>query len=102
MQICLGTARRRNHEKFRHFIRVELPEPLFERGYLRVPGLDDELSFLVALDAALPSIDRRHRRQHVHAGGEPLLDERSRQSRRIGVDAERGEDDDGVDFQIGT
>ncbi len=45
---------------------------------------------VVALDAALPAIDRRHRRADVDAGGEPLVDERrARSPRRRSSDRHR-------------
>jgi cell division protein FtsB len=67
-----------------------------------LPGLDDELPLLVVLDATLPPINGHHGRQHVDAGGEALLDQRSRQSRGVGIGTEGGENDDGVDIGIGS
>ena len=75
-------------------VRVQLAEPRRERlDPVRV-GLDEELLFALLFDASLPSIDRRHRRQHVHAGGEPLLDQRSRKRGRVGVGSQGGQDKD--------
>ena len=42
--------------------------------------LDDELALVVDMDLALPAIDGLHRRQHVHAGRQVLVDQRLRQA----------------------
>jgi len=86
------------HEEFRQLVRMQLPQALFERPYLRVCGLDDELPFLVLFDTSLPPIDRRHRCKNIHTGSEPLRHERPRQRGRVGVGAEGGENDHGVEI----
>lgn len=74
---------------------MERAEARLERGHTAGSGLDDELLLAVVLELPFPAIDRAHRRQNVHAGGEPLLDQRARECDGVGVGADRREDDCG-------
>src|SRR6185295_4577458 len=59
-------------------VRMEFGQSFFQRGDTLARGLHDDLPLGVAFDAALPAIDREHRRQNVHARREFLVDQRAR------------------------
>jgi hypothetical protein len=71
-------------------------KPRLNSGHAIARRLDDDLAFLFLLDLPLPSIERGHRRQDVDAGGETLVDERTRD--RLGARRcrNRREDQDNV------
>ena len=53
--------------------------------------------FIVPLNRSLPPVDRDHRREDVHAGGEAFIDERRGKAERIRLGTDRREDDPGVE-----
>ena len=53
-----------------------------DRRHHRAELLEGELLLGVGFDGALPAIDRRAFREHVHARGEPVLDERAGEAQR--------------------
>src|SRR5262245_49782106 len=56
---------------------MQFANPFLDGGHELAGGLHDQLAFHVALDGALPAIERRHRREQVDTRREPFVDERS-------------------------
>ena len=90
LQIRLRPRIGRNHQEFRQFVGVQLPQARLERRQAIRAGLDHHLLLGLLLHRAFPPVDRGHRRQHVHARGQPLLHQRARHHHRL-TNAERRE-----------
>ena len=78
VEIRLRPVRRDDDDEFGKFVAVQFEKPRSEGLDAILDGLDDDLHFDVALHGALPSVERRHRRQNVHARRETFVDERAR------------------------
>ncbi len=73
---------------------MQLLQAPLESRHGRARGFHDKLALLLALDAPLPPIDRRHGRADVDAGGETLVDDCTRELVRLRSGGRRREDQD--------
>src|SRR5688500_3692695 len=71
-------ARDRKREELGHLIGMELDDPIGERVQPIRPRLDDEEPLRRLLHSPPPPVDRADVRGRAHAGGQPLLDQGSR------------------------
>ena len=71
---------------------MQLTQPRLQRRQPGGHGLDDDLLFALLFDLSMPSVDRRHHRQNIHACSEPFGDQRAPERHRVGVGAEGGQD----------
>ncbi len=78
-----GDDRQRDH--LGNVVAVQRPHTRRETRHERPPGLDHQQHLAGALDRATPPVDRGEGRDQVDAGGEPLLDERRRQTLGFGA-----------------
>src|SRR5687767_12388273 len=69
---------------------------LAQRGHALVARLDDQKLFVVAHHPSFPAIDGVDAVDDVHARGETGLDQRVGESPRVEVDADGGQDEDGL------
>src|SRR5262245_34690607 len=76
LQVTRAPVGNRQDDELGQFVRMELSEALLNGEDPIACGLDDQLLLEVALDGALPAIERCHRREQVDAGGEVLFDQR--------------------------
>ena len=88
-------AGERHDDELRDLVGMELGDATFERLEPRGRRLDDHLALALALDCAMPRVDRLHLRQDVDARGQALADEGAGEGRRVGRGRPGGEDDDG-------
>src|SRR5690606_16658597 len=68
-----------DRHQLRQFIRVQRRQPRLQGRVARPRGLDQQQEFLVALDRALPAVDRTQPRHETDAGGQPFVDQTGRQ-----------------------
>ncbi len=72
---------------------MQFAESRSQGGRLVGRRFDDELLLSVLLDRALPPVERGHWREDVDAGRQPLFDERAGEGGRVGIGADRRQDD---------
>ena len=73
---------------------MELAHSAFQGAKLVPRRLDDDLLLAILLDLPFPSIDGRHGRQDIDAGGQPLIDQRAGQCGAVGFSGNRRQDED--------
>ena len=72
----------REGEDLGDLVRVQLQDAVAGALEHRRAGLDQAQDLVVLLQPPVPLVDRPHARDDVHAGGQPLVDQRARQRRR--------------------
>src|SRR5689334_7796519 len=95
-EIRRRAAGRLEHEQLGYLIRMQRGNARLQRVEPRGHGLDEQQYLGVDPHLAVPAIGRRHARQRLHARGEALVDERTRDARGgVGVGATAMDNDGG-------
>jgi hypothetical protein len=90
--VRLAAGFRSEDEELGDFIGVEAADGFFEALEISGGGFDEEQKFGSGFNLALPAIDGGEAREDVDAGGEAIVDERTRDALSFVVRGGGGED----------